>query len=165
MISFAKERQYPPILLEATSQLNEFQAQIMIDMALSVLSSLENKKVALLGLAFKPDTSDMREAASIRIINRLLRYKGIKLFAYDPIAIDEARKVLGKKVIYCSSIDECLKDADICFIITEWDEFRSLTPSVFKKLMKDPVIIDGRKIYDLRYFSKETTILQIGYKL
>jgi UDPglucose 6-dehydrogenase len=164
LISFAKEHQYSPILLEATLQLNEFQAQVMIDMALSVLGSLENKKIAILGLAFKPDTSDMREAASIRIINRLLSQRNIQISVYDPAAMTEAKKIFGSKVTYCPSIEDCLKIADICFVITEWAQFKTLLPSLFKKLMKTPIIIDGRKIYDVKVFSKEATLLQIGYK-
>jgi len=164
LISFAKDHYYSPILLEATLQLNEFQAQIMIDMAVSALGSLEKKKIAILGLAFKPDTSDMREAASVRIIKKLLSLRDAQIATYDPAAIVEAKKIFGTKITYCSSIEECLKSADVCFIVTEWDEFKTLAPTFFKKLMNTPIIIDGRKIYDVKTFSKVTTLLQIGYK-
>lgn len=164
LISFAKEYNYNPILLEATLKSNEFQAQYMIDMAISALGSLENKKVAILGLAFKPNTSDMREAASVRIINRLQKYKNAQITVYDPVALKEAQAIFSSSVIYSSSAEECLKDADICFIVTEWNEFKHLTPSNFKELMKTPIIVDGRKIYDPKSFPKDVTILQIGYK-
>ena len=164
LISFAKTRNYSPLMLEATLQLNEFQAQIMIDMAISIIGSLTQKKIAILGLSFKPDTSDMREAASVRIINKLLKLKPRQITAYDPVAIPEARKIFGEKIIYCNSAEECLKNTDICFVVTEWDEFKDFTPSFFKERMKTPIIIDGRKIYDVETFSEETTILQIGYK-
>lgn len=164
LISFAKKRNYSPILLEATLRLNEFQAQILINMALSELESLDYKKVAILGLAFKPNTSDMREAASLRIINRLLKFKNIQICAYDPVALEEAQKILGTKISYSPSLEDCLRNADVCFIVTEWDEFKNLSPTVFKTLMKTPIIVDGRKIYDVASFSKETTILQIGFR-
>ena len=163
LIHFAKEHHYSPILLEATLRLNDFQARYLIDLALSEIASLENKKIAILGLAFKPNTSDMREAVSIRVINRLLQYK-TPLSVYDPVAIPNTRAIFGSKLTYCSSIEDCLKDADVCFVITEWDEFKSLTPGQFKSLMKTPVIIDGRKIYDVESFSKEVTLIQIGFK-
>lgn len=164
LISFAKDRHYTPLLLEATLQLNEFQAQMMIDLAIAAIGSLAQKKIAVLGLAFKPDTSDMREATSVRIINKLFSLNPSQIAVYDPVAIPEAQKIFGTKVIYYNSVKTCLNDADICFIITEWDEFKSLKPNFFKKLMKTPIIIDGRKIYDVSTFSKETTLLQIGYK-
>jgi UDPglucose 6-dehydrogenase len=164
LIFFAKDRHYAPLLLEATLQINEFQAQMMIDLAISAIGSLAQKKVAVLGLAFKPDTSDMREAASVRIINKLFNLKPNQIAVYDPAAIPEAQKIFGAKVIYCDSAKDCLKNADICFIVTEWDEFKTLKPNFFRNLMKTPVIIDGRKIYDITSFSKETTILQVGYK-
>jgi UDPglucose 6-dehydrogenase len=164
LISFAKDRLYSPILLEATLQVNEFQAQMLIDLAISAIGSLAQKRVAVLGLAFKPDTSDMREAASVRVINKLLNLKTTQIAVYDPAAIPVAQKIFGTKVIYCDSAKNCLQDADICFIITEWDEFKTYKPTFFKNLMKTPIIIDGRKIYDIPTFSKETTLLQIGYK-
>ncbi len=164
LISFARTHQYTPVLLDATLQMNEVQAQIMIDMALSILDTLEHKKIAILGLAFKPNTSDMREAASLRIIKKLQTFKDIQISAYDPVAIDEAEKILGQTITYCSSAKDCLQDADVCFIVTEWDEFRKISPLTFKKLMKTPVIIDGRKIYDIQSFRKDTTLLQIGFK-
>jgi UDPglucose 6-dehydrogenase len=164
LIFFAKDRHYAPMLLEATLQVNDFQAQIMIDLAISAIGSLAQKKIAVLGLAFKPNTSDMREAASVRIINKLLNLKPNQIAVYDPAAISEAQKIFGAKVIYCNSAKDCLKNAHICFIITEWDEFKTFKPEFFKSLMKTPIIIDGRKIYDIASFSKETTIMQIGYK-
>ncbi|MHA1129460.1 MAG: UDP-glucose dehydrogenase family protein [Candidatus Helarchaeota archaeon] len=163
LISYAKVHQYAPIILDAVIKLNEFQAQIMIDLALSVLDSLANRKIAILGLAFKPNTSDMRKAASLRIIKHLQKFENIQISAYDPVAIPEAKKILGSSITYCSSVKECLKDAEVCFIVTEWDQFKTLSPSLFKNQMKSPIIIDGRMIYDYQTYSKETTLLQIGY--
>ncbi len=164
LIAFAKEHQYSPLILEATLQLNDYQAQVLIDMAQSVLKTLDNKRIAILGLAFKPNTSDMREAVSVRVINHLLTYKNIQIYVFDPVANEEAQALFGSKLNYCNSIEDCLKDADICFLITEWDEFRKLKPEFFKDLMKTPIIIDGRKVYDVASYSKDTTILQIGFK-
>ncbi|MFX1294347.1 MAG: UDP-glucose dehydrogenase family protein [Promethearchaeota archaeon] len=164
LISFAKEFQYSPILLEATLKSNESQAQIMIDMAISVVGTLNHKKIAILGLAFKPNTSDIREASSVRIINRLLDNKTTRIFVYDPIFKEKPKIFLDSNIKICLSLEECLEDADVCLVVTEWDEFKALSPSFFKNLMKTPIIIDGRKIYNFKTFSKDTTLLQIGYK-
>lgn len=164
LISFAREHHYSPKLLEATVEVNDFQAHLMFHLTREALHSLDEKKIAILGLAFKPDTSDMREAASVRIINHFLQKSTAHIFAYDPVATKSAHQIFGEQIHYCSSIEECLQDADACLLVTEWDEFRSLSPEPFKKLMKTPIIIDGRKIYDYRKFDKNVKLIQIGFK-
>ncbi|MHA1264935.1 MAG: UDP-glucose dehydrogenase family protein [Candidatus Helarchaeota archaeon] len=164
LIGLAQSLQYSPLLLEATLLVNARQADLMIKMALEAVGSLENKKIALLGLAFKPNTSDIREAPSLRIINRLLAFMNVQISAYDPMAIETTKKAIGSQIEYASSIKDCLTDADICFIVTEWDEFKQLPPTFFTKYMKHPIIIDGRNIYDYHHYSKDVTLYQIGFK-
>lgn len=126
------------------------------------MGNLENKRIAILGLAFKPNTDDMREAVSIKIINKLLEEKA-EIIAYDPMAIENARKIFGEKIKYASSAIDCIKNADCCIIVTEWDEFKKIKPEAFIKYMKNPAIVDGRRIYDPKKYSKKIKIEFIGY--
>ena len=107
---------------------------------------VKGKKIAVLGLAFKPGTDDVREAPSLKIVKELADKKA-KVFAYDPIAKENFEKSVGCLVAYVGSLEECIKDAEACLIVTDWDEFKE-DSSVFVKNMKDPVIIDGRRILD-----------------
>jgi UDPglucose 6-dehydrogenase len=110
-------------------------------------SSLKGKKIGLWGLSFKPHTDDMREAPSIRIIEELSR-EGVEIRAYDPVAMEEAKKILGPKIRFCNDKYEALVDADGLVVVTEWPEFRVLNYPVLEKLMREKVIFDGRNIYD-----------------
>jgi UDPglucose 6-dehydrogenase len=122
---------------------------------------LRNKKIAVLGLSFKPDTDDIREAASTRIINLLLS-KGAKVQAFDPVAMDKVRTTLGNRIKYSANVKGCLKNADCCLIVTEWNEFTRLKAKDFVDAMRRPIVIDGRRIYDPRKFSKTLTFRAIG---
>jgi UDPglucose 6-dehydrogenase len=110
-------------------------------------SSLKGKKIGLWGLSFKPHTNDMREAPSIRIIEELTR-EGVQIRAYDPVALEEAKRILGDKIEYCTDKYEVLVDTDGLIVVTEWPEFRVLNYGVLEKLMREKVIFDGRNIYD-----------------
>ncbi|MHA1693973.1 MAG: UDP-glucose dehydrogenase family protein [Candidatus Helarchaeota archaeon] len=160
---FAKNRGYNPILINAILDVNEKQPLIMIKILKEAIGNLKGKKIAILGLSFKPNTSDMREAPSIKIIDQLVK-EGVILNAYDPVAIDEAKKLIKGTINYSNSLLNCIKGADACLIITEWDEFRELTPDFFIKNMKEPIIIDGRKIYDFNLFSSKLKYYTIGQK-
>ncbi|MFX0201693.1 MAG: UDP binding domain-containing protein, partial [Candidatus Hodarchaeota archaeon] len=116
----------------------------------------------ILGLAFKPNTDDMRKAQSIVIINELINRGVQKITGYDPYAKETARKEFGDKINYASSIEECLRGADACILVTEWDEFKDLTPDTFKSNMRTPILIDGRRIYEPDLFSKHLTYRAIG---
>ncbi|QKE73289.1 UDP-glucose/GDP-mannose dehydrogenase family protein [Arthrobacter citreus] len=123
--------------------INKFQHELLVKKAIERFSELEGKKIACLGLSFKPDTDDMREAPSIKIVNSLKKL-GAEVMAYDPVAVENAKKILGSNITYASSINECVTDADAIFIVTEWREFRELDlPSILTK-MKNPIIFDGR---------------------
>ena len=97
-------------------------------------------------MSFKPNTDDMRDAPSITVISKLQKDEG-KVKAYDPIAMDNARKIL-KGVEFCESVDLVAKNSDILIVMTEWNEFRQLDLQKIKSLMRKPIILDGRNIYD-----------------
>ena len=107
---------------------------------------MKNKKIAVLGLAFKPNTDDMRSAPSIDIIMELQK-EGAKIKAYDPQAVEKAKEILTN-VEYCKTPYDTIKGADAVLIVTEWDEFKQLDLARMKKLMNHNLIIDGRNIYD-----------------
>ncbi len=150
LISYARTRGVEPQLLEATIDVNEQQAAHMVAIAIRELGgSLKGKKMAMLGLSFKPGTDNMREALSIKIANHLYAHEA-KIVAYDPEAIPNARQRFIRdsiKIEYADSVEECLKGADCCMVMVEWDEFKSLSAEVFNRLMKRSVVIDGRRIY------------------
>ena len=161
IIAFSNKLGYTPTLLEATHEVNEKQANHTVEKAKNNLKELKGKTIAVLGLAFKPDTDDMREARSIPIINQLL-HEGATVTAYDPVAISTAKSIFGDKINYASSAINCLKDADCCIIVTEWNEFKQLKPEDFKQHMKQPILIDGRRIYNPTEYTKKLEFAATG---
>jgi UDPglucose 6-dehydrogenase len=145
IISIAEKHGYSPDLLKDTHRINQLQPNKAIQLLKKSLPDLLGKTISILGLSFKPDTSDMREAVSLKIIKELTR-SGAMVKVHDPMALDEARKIFGNSVVYSSSIKDCLSDSDACIIVTEWKQYSKLTPQVFKKCMKRSIIIDGRRI-------------------
>ncbi|MHA1221362.1 MAG: UDP-glucose dehydrogenase family protein, partial [Candidatus Heimdallarchaeota archaeon] len=150
---FAQTKQYEPKLLLSVLEINNHQAKRMIELAEEQLGTLQGKTIAILGLSFKPETDDMRNAPSIKISNHLLE-KGAQVIAWDPKAIHEAKKsiFIGDKITYANSIADTLQDADACMLVTEWQVFKDLKPADFKR-MKTPILIDGRRIYEPEAFS------------
>ncbi|MEK7161629.1 MAG: UDP binding domain-containing protein, partial [Patescibacteria group bacterium] len=118
-------------------------------------NNLKNKKIAVLGIAFKPDTDDIRESPAFPIIESLLG-EGAKISAHDPEVfkhkIPEELKVLP--IHFSKTIAEALKNADGVIVVTAWKQYKDLKPAIFKQYMKKPVVIDGRRIYDKAAFSK-----------
>ena len=108
---------------------------------------LRGKTVALWGLAFKPETDDMREAPSLVLIGLLLE-AGCVVRVYDPVAMEECKRRIGDKVVYCRDKYEAVVDADALLLVTEWKEFRVPSWEVLRKTMRGNVVIDGRNIYD-----------------
>lgn len=161
LIAFSNQLGYSPTILQAVEEVNEDQAKHAVEKAKEKLTELEGKRIAILGLAFKPNTDDMREARSLPIINQFLK-EGASITAYDPIAIPNAKLILKNRIRYASSPIDCLKDADCCIIVTEWQEFRKLTPEDFTRNMRKPVVIDGRRIYNAEEFSQELKFASIG---
>ncbi|RFU64428.1 UDP-glucose/GDP-mannose dehydrogenase family protein [Peribacillus saganii] len=133
-------------LLKETIEINESQKDLLVKKALIRFGKLKGKKITMLGLAFKPDTDDMREAPSINIA-RSLTSLGAEVVAYDPAAMINAKGILGDKILFANSVDEAVWNADALFIVTEWQEFQQLNlPTVLKK-MKHPIIFDGRNCF------------------
>ena len=161
LIAFSKQVGYLPILLKNVHEINDNQAKHIIEILKKKLQSILRKKIAILGLAFKPDTDDMREARSIPIINYLLN-EGAKVIAYDPVAHLSANSIFGEKIEYADSAINCIKDADCCILVTEWNEFKQLKPKDFKQNMKQPILIDGRRIYDPTKYRKMIQFEAIG---
>jgi len=161
LIEYSKSLGYMPNLLEAVEEINQEQPYKAIELAKDVLNSLEKKRIAVLGLSFKPGTDDIREAVSIKIISKLLEEEA-RVVAYDPVAVPNVRKIFGDRIEYVESSIQCLKNADCCIIVTEWDEFTKLTPEDFINNMQYPIIVDGRRIYDPEIFGKRLRYTAIG---
>ena len=162
LIDFARTKRLEPFLLESVIERNEMQAIHIVDLAEDALGSFDSSKIAILGLSFKPNTSDMREAPSLRIISKLIERGARQIVGCDPQAIDDAKNILGDRIRYTRDPNEALKDANIAIILTEWDEFRKLTPFDFIENMKTPLVLDARRIYDREKFSKALRYIAIG---
>ena len=145
----AADSGYQMRILEAVEAVNEEQKSILFRKLVKHFNGdIKGKRIALWGLAFKPETDDMREAPSLVLIEKL-RNAGCLVSAYDPVAIPEAQRRLPEDVIsYVKDIYEAVIDADALLLVTEWKEFRMPSWSVIKKLMATPLILDGRNIYD-----------------
>jgi UDPglucose 6-dehydrogenase len=130
-------------LLKETIAINEYQRKLLVTKAVNRFGGLKGKKIALLGLAFKPETDDMREAPSIPISEALTKL-GAEVVAYDPVASENAKKIIGDKIRYAGSINEVIFEADAVFILTEWNEIKGLDVARMVEKMKEPVIFDGR---------------------
>lgn len=141
-------------LLKSVIDVNNNQQSLMVEKIKYRLGNLKGLKIAMLGLAFKPNTDDMREAASIVISNHLVE-EGANIYAYDPIAIEKAKAILPSNIVYTTSLDECLEAADVTVIVTEWDEFKAMDLNKFKGLVKTPLLFDGRNCFDLDKMDKK----------
>ncbi|MFE8701362.1 UDP-glucose dehydrogenase family protein [Cytobacillus sp. FJAT-54145] len=148
LVQLAGNVQHPFELLKAVIEVNKLQQSIPVVKAKQLLGSLKGKSVAVLGLAFKPNTDDIREAASLVIIQELLA-EGAEIAAYDPVAVPNAARVLEKGVTFTKNIKSALYGADIAIIATEWEEIKSLPLDVYSTYMNTPIIVDGRNCYSL----------------
>ncbi|ODS40484.1 UDP-glucose 6-dehydrogenase [Candidatus Altiarchaeales archaeon WOR_SM1_SCG] len=144
LVREAKEENYEPVLLNAVLDLNEKQKMRAYEIARDIMD-LSGKKIAVLGLAFKEGTDDVRYAPAIPTIEKLLK-SGAKIFVYDPEAMENAKGIFGNKVKYCKSIDSALENADLCIIMTEWNDFKEIYDKF--SLMKNKIVVDGRRILD-----------------
>ena len=134
-------------IVEEVVRYNNERKLSMSDRILSQLQSgVTGKTISILGLAFKPETDDMRDSPALVIIPELIS-KGANIIAYDPAAMQEARALLSDKVVFAADSDSCIKDADACVIMTEWNEFRAITATKFLELMKGDVVVDLRNVY------------------
>ncbi|MBO6118111.1 MAG: UDP-glucose/GDP-mannose dehydrogenase family protein [Bacteroidales bacterium] len=148
LINTARQYGYDMQVLQAVEQVNAYQKTVLFDkLSKHYNGDLNGKTIALWGLSFKPETDDMREATSLVIIDKLLA-SGCKVNAYDPVAINECKRRIGDKVSYGEDMYGVLNDADALLLLTEWKQFRLPSWNKVKQLMKQPVVIDGRNIYD-----------------
>lgn len=134
-------------VIEAVEATNEIQKGIIYEKLYRQLGCLDGKSIALWGLAFKPETDDMREAPALVIIDKLIT-DGAIVKVFDPVAMDECRRRIGDKVVYAKDMYDALIDVDAVALVTEWKQFRVPLWSVMKKVMKNPLMVDGRNIYD-----------------
>jgi UDPglucose 6-dehydrogenase len=121
-----------------------------------IVSQAKGKKIAIWGLSFKPNTDDIRFAPSVDIISALLE-KGYTLSVYDQEGMNNIKKLFGDKITYATSSFDALKEADALVILTDWNEFKNIDLKEVKKLMKQPMIFDGRNIYDIK------TMKELGF--
>ena len=149
LISTASDHGYPMRILQAVEDVNEEQKTLLFrKLSAHFDGDLRGRKVAMWGLAFKPETDDMREAPSLVLIDRLLE-AGCQITAYDPVAIPEARRRIGDRIAYANNIYETVEGADVLMVVTEWKEFRLPAWARIRSLMKTPLILDGRNIYNI----------------
>src|SRR5574344_1043464 len=148
LIKTSDKKGYSMELLKAVESVNEKQKGILFDKLVKAMDGdVKGKTIALWGLSFKPETDDMRESASLVVIDKLVG-AGCTVRAYDPVAMEECRRRVGDKVYYCKDMYDDVLDADALLLLTEWKEFRLPTWGVVKKAMNRPLVIDGRNIYD-----------------
>ena len=148
LIKTAEDNDYSLSILKSVEAVNGRQKMVLSNKVLKHFDGdVSGMTFAVWGLSFKPHTDDMREAPSLTIIEKLLE-AGARIKAYDPVAMDEARKSLGTSVEFVSDQNEALIDADALIVVTEWPDFRILNFKVMKKLMKQHIVFDGRNIYD-----------------
>lgn len=143
LIHTAQVNGMPFSLLKETVAINDFQHELLVTKAIKRFGKLKGKKIGMLGLAFKSETDDMREAPSIKIA-RALNELGAEVVAYDPVATNNAKNILGADIQYSSTALDAIKNADAVFIVTDWAEFKQLDLQVLEKNMKTPIVFDGR---------------------
>jgi len=146
-------------LVTSALKVNEGQVQEAMRLAERSCGSLDGRRVSVLGLAFKGGTDDIRESVSISLIRALTR-TGAEISVYDPAAMRNAKQLLGSQVVYARSPRECIKGSECAFIATGWGSFKNLKPRDFVELMRTPVVIDGRRLYDQRPFRKSGVLIE-----
>lgn len=151
LIKSASQAGYDMRVLRAVEEVNAAQKEVLFKKLLRHFNGdIKGRRVALWGLAFKPETDDMREAPSLILINRL-KEAGASVRVFDPVAMEECRRRLGDTVEYASDMYDAAVDADALLLVTEWKQFRMPSLPVLKRTMRCPLIIDGRNIYDPEY--------------
>ncbi len=141
------ENDYHMEVIEAVERVNEKQKSIVYDKIIKAVGDVKGKTIAIIGLSFKPETDDMREAPALVVIDKLLA-DGATVRVFDPIAMDECKRRIGDVVTYCKNMYDAADGADVFALMTEWRQFRMPSWNVIKKVMMGNVIVDGRNIYD-----------------
>jgi UDPglucose 6-dehydrogenase len=155
LIHTAEEYKYSLRVLKAVDEVNEDQKSVMFHKVLNFFKGdIKGKKIGMWGLSFKPQTDDMREAPSLVLVKKFLE-AGARVRAYDPVAMHEAKRILSDKIEYADDQYDALIDADCLVLVTEWPEFKFPDFNIIRRLMKEPVIFDGRNIYDMQEMKRK----------
>ena len=149
------DNDYHMEVIEAVERVNEKQKSIVYDKIVKAVGDVKGKTVALLGLAFKPETDDMREAPALVVIDKLLQ-AGATVRVFDPIAINECQRRIGDTVTYCKNMYDACDGADVLALMTEWRQFRMPSWNVIQKVMRGNIVVDGRNIYDRHELEEES---------
>jgi UDPglucose 6-dehydrogenase len=153
LIAHGKRQGNPMQLLDAVMRINRRQPQKILELLEKYFPSLEGRQVTVLGLAFKPGTDDMRESPAIPVIRSLIE-RGAAVSAYDPVAVNEARKIFGERGIqYCDTLEAALEAVEAVVLMTRWPEFERL-PELLEGLETQPLVIDGRRMLDKRHLAR-----------
>lgn len=153
LINAYQKNGYDPTFFKMVEKVNTEQRSLLVKKAAVLLGSLKGKTIAVLGLSFKPDTDDIRDAPSITIIQKLLR-AGANVRVCDPVSIPSIQKIFKEKITYNTSVNETLRNADAMILVTEWEKFQKINFQTVKKLMRKPNIVDGRNIYNPEQLKK-----------
>jgi UDPglucose 6-dehydrogenase len=154
LIKTARENDYTMRILEAVEEVNDNQKSVLFDKLISSIGvNLAGKKFAMWGLSFKPNTDDMREAPSLVLIDKIIQAGG-SVTAYDPVAMEETKHMIGDKIEYVSDPYDALENANALLLVTEWSEFRLPHFDQIKEKLSNPLILDGRNIYDKEEMTK-----------
>ncbi len=156
LLYFSKERGVKMPVARGTVEVNDTQKDFVLEKILRAVGSPRGKTVAILGLAFKPNTDDIRESLGLDFARALMK-RGIKVRAYDPVAMPASQAVMPK-IVYCPDAYQATKGADALAVVTEWNQFRQLDLGRIKRLMRRPAIVDCRNIYD------PSTVREIGFR-
>lgn len=147
LVHTGMDNDYHMEVIEAVERVNEKQKSIVYDKIIRAAGPVQGKTIAIIGLAFKPETDDMREAPALVVIDKLLK-DGATVRVFDPVAMDECRRRIGDTVTYCKNMYDASDGADVFALLTEWHQFRMPSWNVIRKVMTGNVVVDGRNIYD-----------------
>ena len=143
------------ICVRAVEEVNEIQKSALFDKLQKLFGNdLQNKTIAIWGLAFKPETDDMREAPVLVLIDKL-QQAGCNIRAYDPAAMEECKRRIGDTIYYARDMYDAVLDADVLMLVTEWKEFRLPSWAVIKKTMAQQIVLDGRNIYEKKEMEEQ----------
>ena len=160
LINFASDVGVKPLLLNAVEEINEGQLEQIIKLVKIKLKNVTSKNITIMGTAFKPDTDDVRDSLSIKLIRKFLKMKA-KITIYDPKATDNTKKIFGKKIRYKNLASEALEKSECAIFMTHWKEFEKIDNKIIKK-MKRKLIVDCRRIFVEKNMGKEYFALGIG---
>ena len=164
LVHTGMDNDYHMEVIEAVERVNEKQKSIVYDKIIKTAGDVKGKTIAIIGLAFKPETDDMREAPALVVIDKLLK-DGATVRVFDPVAMDECKRRIGDVVTYCKNMYDAADGADVFALMTEWHQFRMPSWNVIQKVMNGNVVVDGRNIYDRQELEEQGFVYtRIGEK-